>query len=394
MELAPRFLKQPPDESFFLFGARGTGKSTWCLQEYSNAARLDLLAPDVLRAYTAKPERLKEYTLGQPDGATIIIDEVQKAPELLSVVHSIMELKRGYKFILTGSSSRKLKHTGVDMLAGRALLRIMHPFMAGELGKHFSLETALEQGMLPVVWDSSAPSDILKSYVGIYLREEVMMESLVRNLGNFSRFLEAVSFSHGQVLNISNVARECSVQRKSVEGYISILEDLLLASRVPVFQRRAKRAVIWHPKFYYFDTGVFRSLRPKGPLDSPEEINGAALEGLVFQHLRAWSDYRRQDVKLYYWRTRSGTEVDFILYGTGCFRAIEVKNTAEIRSGDLKPLKSFRDDYPECTPLMLYRGTSPMVIDDILCIPVYRFLEELHPDKGLPQRHSLSASFS
>ncbi len=386
MELAPRFLKYPPDESFFLFGARGTGKSTWCLQEFRSAARLDLLAPDVLRAYTAKPERLTEYTLGQPDGATIIIDEVQKAPELLMVVHSIMELKRGYHFILTGSSSRKLKQTGVDMLAGRALLRTMHPFMAGELGKHFSLEIALEQGMLPVVWDSSVPSDVLKSYVGIYLREEVLMESLVRNLGNFSRFLEAVSFSHGQVLNITNVARECSVQRKSVEGYISILEDLLLASRVPVFQKRAKRAVTAHPKFYYFDTGVFRSLRPKGPLDRPEEINGAALEGLVFQHLRAWSDYSSEEMKLYYWRTRSGTEVDFILYGTGCFWAIEVKNTSEIRSGDLKPLKSFKDDYPECIPLMLYRGTSPMMIDGILCMPVYQFLQELHPDKGLSQQ--------
>lgn len=231
-----------------------------------------------------------EYTLGQPDETTIVIDEVQKVPELLSVVHSILELKRGYRFILTGSSSRKLKQTGVDMLAGLAVLRTMHPFMAGELGSYFSLETALEQGMLPVVWDSPSPSDVLKSYVGVYLREEVMMESLVRNLGNFSRFLEAVSFSHGQVLNISNVARECGVQRKSVEGYISILEDLLLASRVPVFQRRAKRAVTGHPKFYYFDTGVFRSIRPKGPLDSPDEINGAALEGLVFQHLRAWSE--------------------------------------------------------------------------------------------------------
>ena len=381
MELAPRFLKHHPDESFFLFGARGTGKSTWCLQEFSNAARLDLLAPDILRAYTAKPERLTEYTLGQPNGATIVIDEVQKAPELLMVVHSIMELKQGYRFILTGSSSRKLKQAGVDMLAGRALLRTMHPFMAGELRELFSLETALEQGMLPVVWDSSAPSDVLKSYVGIYLREEVMMESLVRNLGNFSRFLEAVSFSHGQVLNISNVARECSVQRKSVEGYISIL-----ASRIPVFQRRAKRAVTAHPKFYYFDTGVFRSLRPKGPLDRPEEINGAALEGLVFQHLKAWSDYSSQDIKLYYWRTRSGTEIDFILYGIDCFWAIEVKNTSEIRSGDLKPLKSFRDDYPECMPLILFRGSSPMVIDGILCMPVQRFLQELRPDKGLTQR--------
>ncbi len=385
MELASRFLRHPCGESFFLFGARGTGKSTWCLQEYRDAARLDLLAPDILRAYTAKPERLMEYSLGQPDETTIVIDEVQKVPELLSVVHSILELKRGYRFILTGSSSRKLKQTGVDMLAGRAVLRTMHPFMAGELGSYFSLETALEQGMLPVVWDSSSPSDVLKSYVGVYLREEVMMESLVRNLGNFSRFLEAVSFSHGQVLNISNVARECGVQRKSVEGYISILEDLLLASRVPVFQRRAKRAVTGHPKFYYFDTGVFRSIRPKGPLDSPSEINGAALEGLVFQHIRAWSEYQKSDVKLYYWRTRSGYEVDFILYGEHCFQAIEVKNAREIRSKDLKPLKSFIDDYPECVPLMLYRGTSSLVIDGVLCMPVSRFLKELHPDKALLQ---------
>jgi len=199
---------------------------------------------------------------------------------------------------------------------------------------------------------------------------------------------EVIQKAPGPTSDIVGILKET----KTDEGYISILEDLLLASRVPVFKRRAKRAVTGHPKFYYFDTGVFRSLRPKGPLDRLEEINGAALEGLIFQHLKAWSDYRGQDVKLYYWRTRSGTEVDFILYGTGCFRAIEVKNTAEIRSGDLKPLKSFRDDYPECMPLMLYRGTSSMVIDGILCMPVYRFLQELHPDKGLPQRHSLSAS--
>lgn len=380
MELAPRFLKHPTDESFFLFGARGTGKSTWCLKEYSDAERLDLLAPDILRSFTAKPERLREYTLGQPDGTTIIIDEVQKVPALLSVVHSIMELKKGYRFILTGSSSRKLKQAGVDMLAGRAYLRTMYPFMAGELGDSFSLSTALEQGMLPIVWDSPSPKDVLKSYVGVYLQEEVMMESLVRNLGNFSRFLEAVSFSHGQVLNISNVARDCSVQRKSVEGYISVLEDLLLASRVPVFARRAKRAVTVHPKFYYFDAGVFRSLRPSGPLDKPEEIRGAALEGLVFQHLIAWAEYGRRDVRLYYWRTRSGTEVDFVLYGKGCFWAIEVKNTKEVRGRDLKPLKSFRNDYPECTALFLFRGERPMKIDGILCIPVDLFLQELHPD--------------
>jgi len=385
MELALRFLKDTDRESFFLFGARGTGKSTWCFNEFGNSTRIDLLSPDVLRFYIAKPERLKEYALGQPEGTTIIVDEVQKIPELLSVVHEIIEMKKGYKFVLTGSSSRKLKHTGVDLLAGRALLRTMHPFMAAELGESFSLEIALEQGMLPVVWDSSSPSEVLKSYVGIYLREEVILESLVRNLGNFSRFLEAITFSHGQVLNISNVARECGVQRKSAEGYVSILEDLLLATRIPVFQRRAKRAVTAHPKFYLFDAGVFRSLRPRGPLDRPEEINGAALEGLVYQHLRAWAEYGSGDFRLYYWRTKAGTEVDFILYGTDCFWAIEVKNTAEIRSRDLRPLKTFADDYPESQSLVLYRGDSTMLIDGILCMPVGEFLRGVIPDKKLVQ---------
>jgi len=385
MELATRFLNDIPRESYFLFGARGTGKSTWCLRELRGAKRIDLLSPDVLRWYAAKPERLREYTLGLTAGTTIVIDEVQKVPDLLSVVHEILEMRRKYRFVMTGSSSRKLKKSGVDLLAGRALLRTMCPFMAAEIREHFSLELALDQGMIPVVWDSEHPSEVLKSYVGIYLREEVMMEGLVRDLGGFSRFLEAASFSHGAILNISNVARDCGVQRKTVEGYLSILEDLLLASRVPVFQKRSRRAVVAHPKFYFFDTGVFRSLRPRGQLDRPEEIHGAALEGLVYQHLRAWIEYGQDDAHLYYWRTKAGTEVDFIIYGQNCFWAVEVKNAAEIRKNDLRPLKAFMEDYPESSGLLLYRGTSPLLIDDILCLPVEDFLLDLIPGKEIAQ---------
>ncbi|MCK5037330.1 MAG: ATP-binding protein [Candidatus Sabulitectum sp.] len=383
MEIASRFLNAPTNTSFFLFGARGTGKSTWCLQEFPGAARLDLLDPEVLRSFVARPERLKEFTLGQPPGSVIVVDEIQKAPELLSVVHSLIELKLGYCFILTGSSSRKLKRTGVDLLAGRALLRTMHPFMAGELGEEFCLETALELGMLPVVLDSSSSQDVLRSYVAVYIREEVIMEGLIRTLGGFSRFLEVVSFSHSQVLNISNVARECSVGRKTVEGYISVLEDLLLAWRIPVFQKRAKRATVQHPKFYFFDTGVFQSLRPRGPLDSPEEIAGAALEGLVAQHLRAWIDYDGMDVSMFYWRTMAGSEIDFILYGESDFWAIEVKHSDKIRKADLRPLKTFMKDYPECTPIFLYRGEIPLVIDGIYCCPCDDFLRKLHPGKPI-----------
>jgi len=350
---------------------------------FGDAIRVDLLSPDVFRAYSARPERLKELVLGHPDERVFVIDEVQRVPELLRVVHALIEEKRGWQFVLTGSSARKIKRTGADLLAGRAVLRTLHPFMAAELGEAFKLEEALEQGTLPLVVDSGNPADVLRTYASLYVREEVQMEGLVRNIGDFSRFMEAISFSHAGVLNVSNVARECEVGRKAVDGYVGILEDLLLAFRVPVFTRRAKRALAAHGKFFFFDAGVFRSLRPSGPLDRPEEIHGAALEGLVAQHLRAWDAYRGERSKLYYWRTRSGAEVDFVLYGPDGFWAIEVKNTGRVDGRDLRALRSFREEYPECRALFLYRGQERLVRHDILCVPCDEFLRQLHPSRAL-----------
>ena len=182
--------------------------------------------------------------------------------------------------MLTGSSARKLHRTGVDLLAGRAVLTTMHPFMAAELGAGFSLERALVQGLIPLVVDAADPAAALRSYAALYVREEVQAEGLVRNVGAFARFLEAVSFSHATVLNVSNLARECQVERKVADGYVEVLRDLLLAFTLPVFTRRARRRMTTHPKLYLMDAGLFRSLRPKGPLDRPEELAGAALEGL------------------------------------------------------------------------------------------------------------------
>jgi predicted AAA+ superfamily ATPase len=180
---------------------------------------------------------------------------------------------------------------------------------------------------------------------------------------------------------LSNVARECEVERKSVEAYVEILEDLLLAYQVPVFSKRAKRKVITHRKFYYFDAGVFRSLRPSGPLDRPEEIDGVALEGLVAQHLTAWNDYRDHKNQLYFWRTPSGSEVDFVLYGPEVFWAIEVKNSSKIREEELRSLRTFKADYPECKPYFLYRGKERLMKHGVLCMPCEDFLKALHPEK-------------
>jgi predicted AAA+ superfamily ATPase len=378
--MIPRFF-EAPKQSFFLFGPRGTGKTTWLRTATRDALWLDLLEPDVFRSYSARPERLRELVLGNKDKRTIVIDEIQRVPELLSVVHGLIEEKRRWQFILTGSSARKLRRGGADLLAGRVLRRTLHPFMAAELGKGFSLAKALKHGLLPLVATSQTPEEVLKAYAALYVREEVQMEGLVRNISGFSRFLEAASFSHASVLNITNVAQECEVGRKVVEGYVSILEDLLLSFRIPVFTKRAKRATVSHPKFYYFDTGVFRSLRPTGPLDRPEEIEGGALEGLVAQHLVAWNAYRGEKNNIYYWRTRSGVEVDFVVYGQDVFWAIEVKNASRIREEDLKPLCAFKEDYPECNPILLYRGKERLLRKQVLCIPCEEFLVGLRPGK-------------
>jgi len=242
----------------------------------------------------------------------------------------------------------------------------------------------LLMGLLPLVWDSSQPDEAIRAYVSLYIGEEVKAEGMVRDIGAVSRFLEAVSFSHGAVLNTSEVARECEVSRKTVEGYLQILEDLLLSFRIPVFTKRARRHLTTHPKFYWFDAGVFRSVRPSGPLDRPEEIAGAALEGLVAQHLRAWIGYTNSNFSLYFWRTKSGAEVDFVVYGPGGFWAIEVKHSRSVRSKDLRPLKSFKQDYPEAKARFLYRGDEQLEIDGIRCMKCDDFLSELVPGNEMP----------
>lgn len=380
METIDRFFT-PPKSSFFLFGPRGTGKSTLVNERFPEALYIDLLEPETFRAYSAKPERLRERLLAEPRKRIVVVDEVQKVPDLLSLVHSLIEEKAGWRFVLTGSSARKLKRAGVDLLAGRALLQWLHPFMAAELGRRFSLEGTLHNGLLPVVLASENPKQVLDAYAALYLREEVQMESLVRNIGNFSRFLETVSFSHASLLNVSNVARECQIERKVVEGYVSVLEDLLLGYRLPVFTKRAKRALVTHPKFYLFDCGVYRSLRPSGPLDRPAEIEGLALEGLIAQHLRAWVDYSGSDCKLYFWRTRSGVEVDFVVYGPGDFFALEVKNAARLQPHDFRSLLAFKQDYPHCRAYLLYRGRERLVREGVLCLPCEEFLAALRPGK-------------
>ncbi len=227
-------------------------------------------------------------------GKTIIIDEIQKVPELLSIVHVLIEEKKKWKFILTGSSARKLQRQGVDLLGGRALNKVLHPFMAVELEDNFNLEDALLFGLLPLRFGVADAFATLQAYISIYLEEEVASEGIVRNIEPFARFLSVMSFSHGSLLNITNIGRECSVKRTTVASWVAILEELLIGYQIPIFEHRAKRELSSHPKFYFFDAGVYRALRPCSVMDTVSELDGAALEGLVAQHLMAWKDYSSQ----------------------------------------------------------------------------------------------------
>ncbi|HAT71819.1 MAG TPA: ATPase [Elusimicrobia bacterium] len=382
MSILSRYLT-PPRKSFFLFGPRGTGKSLWVKEQFKKALFLDFLSPETFRTYSAYPERLREIIAANPGKTDIVLDEIQKVPQVLTVIHSLIEEHKDLRFIMTGSSSRKIKKTGADLLGGRASSVSMHPFMAAELAGAFSLNTALETGLLPLVRFAEDPRQTLAGYLALYIKEEVQAEALVRNIPAFARFLEAVSFSHGSILNISGVARECAAERKTVEGYLKILEDLLLSFQVGVFTKRAKRRLVEHSKFYFFDAGVFRSIRPRGPLDRPQEIDGGALEGLVAQQLRAWIDYRGKENRLYYWRTPKGLEVDFVVYGEDGIFAFEVKNSAKVYPESLRALEAFKQDYPEAECVCLYRGAERLKKGNILCLPCGEFLAGIKPGKLL-----------
>lgn len=381
---------QLPSLSCFLFGPRGIGKSTFLRhalgQSHDEVLTIDLLEGMLSTALLANPQRLAELIPSDFSG-TVVIDEVQKVPQLLDEVHRLIET-RGIRFVLTGSNARKLRQTQANMLAGRALTLTMHPFTAAELGDAFDLEKALAYGLLPSLYDEKKPDldpvHYLQSYLQTYLREEVQQEGLTRNLEGFARFLEAASFSQAEVLNVSAIARECHIGRKSAESYFQILEDLLIAFTLPAFDKRAQRKVVQHPKFFFFDLGVYRALRPKGPLDNPEEIDGAALETLVIQHLRAFNDYQRLGFSFFYWRTRTGQEVDLVCYGERGLYAYEIKRSSRIDPRFLKGLQAFRQDYPMAQCSLIYGGDRRLQIDGIQVVPIAAFLRSLGSQRATP----------
>lgn len=379
----PRFYKPLKGRSFFLFGPRGTGKTTWLKEQFPSSQRIDLLHSETARLLLSGPERLEGLIDLQKKTLPIVIDEVQKVPALLDEVHRLIQDQK-LDFILTGSSARKLRRGGANLLAGRAYQRFFFPLTCWEIGDEFSVSKALERGLLPGAWNASDPREFLSAYVYTYLKEEVFAEGLTRSLETFSRFLEIASFSQAQVLSRAGIAQDVGTDVHLIASYLEILEDLLLAVRLPVFNKRAKRRMTAHPKFFYFDAGVYRALRPRGPLDTPEEIDGAALETLFLQHHRALGEFVKWDQELFFWRTSNRAEVDFISYGSAGIFAFEIKRSHQVRTADLHSLQLFQQDYPKARCFLFYGGKEQKRIDGIDVIPFEMGLSRLPEIFGVP----------
>ncbi len=297
-----------PDQSFFLMGPRGSGKTTWLKAAFPDAHWIDLLSEDVYQRLLANPGLFAQELRPLQAGSWVVVDEIQRLPNLLNEVHLFIEEKR-LLFVLCGSSARKLKRAGVNLLAGRALRRFMHPFVPEELGADFDLDEALGVGTLPIVWDSFNRPEVLEAYAQLYLKEEIQAEALVRNLGGFARFLPLAALFHGQVVNVTNIAREAEVARTTVSGYLDILEETLLCFRLPAYEAKARVRERKLPKWYWCDPGIVRAMkRASGPVLAEER--GTLFEGLVAQTLRAYRDYRGICDDIFYWSTAGSSRVE------------------------------------------------------------------------------------
>ena len=365
-----------PDNSFFLWGSRQTGKSTLLKALYPDAMLIDLLKANEFRRYSQKPERLREELAAQPATTPVIIDEIQKAPQLLDEVHWLIE-NQGVHFALCGSSARKLRRGHANLLGGRAIRYALYGLTSAELGSNFELKRLLNHGYLPRHYDANKPVRLLQAYVSDYLKEEIAAEGLVRNLPAFANFLEAAALTDGEVLNYSNLASDCSVAKNTVKEYFQILQDTLLGHSVPAYTRRPKRRITKTPKFYFADVGVVNHLAKRHTLEPGSELFGKALENWVCHELKAWSEYREQFLELSYWRLSSGIEVDFILGNLDA--AIEVKASRQIKNSHLKGLRELQKDQPSLKQkiIVCLEQKARKTDDDILILPAEEFANKL-----------------
>lgn len=366
----------PPGQSAFLWGPRKTGKSTYLHDVFPDAVYYDFLRSDVALEHARRPSLLRERLEARPDEAAniVVLDEVQKVPALLDEVHWLIE-NRKRQFILCGSSARKLKRGRANLLGGRAWRYEMHPLVSDELGD-VDLLGALNRGLIPSHYYSENAKKALEAYTIDYLQEEVFAEGLTRNVPAFSRFLEAVGYSHGELINYASIARDCGVDAKTVKEYYQILSDTLLGRLVHPFKKRQGRQVIGKAsKFFLFDVGIAGALTKRHVAEERGEQFGRALEHFVFMELAAHGSYAELGYAIEFWRTKSGLEVDFVLGGGEV--AVEVKGASEVDDRDLRGLRAFVDEHRPKAAFVVCNERESRVVGGIRVMPWRAFLREL-----------------
>lgn len=374
-------------KSVFLFGPRQCGKSSLVSHDLADAHLFDLLSSDTLIRLSSDPGYIEKTCT---DGRIIVIDEIQKLPSLLDEVHRLIE-RRGFRFLLTGSSARKLRRKGVNLLGGRARVKRLHPFSASELKDLFDLDRAVNYGLLPPVVFSDEPEEDLADYIDEYLRQEIIAEGATRNLPAFSRFLEIAACANGEQIDYSAISRDAQVPRSTVQEYFRILKETLLADEVPVWKRGGKRKTVETSKFYLFDSGVARRLSRRRETSAGTPEYGHLFETWVHHELRCYLDARVRDGEISYWRTSAGVEVDFVVGNA----AIEVKSASRIDRHDLRSLKAISEEGHFDRRIIVCREPKTAHVDGIDILPAREFVERLWKDEivDITKEELLTATF-
>lgn len=359
-------------ESAFLWGARQTGKSTLLKKMFPGSLYFDLLLSNEYESFLRNPSLLRQRVEANKEGL-VIIDEIQRIPALLNEIHWLI-VNRNAQFILSGSSPRKILRSGANLLGGRAYRYELYPLVAAEI-PDFNLIKALNQGLLPRHYLSANPRKMISSYIGSYLQDEIAIEARIRNISTFSSFLEKAAFSNGEIVNYTNIAADCGVSAPTIKEYFQILEDTLIGRFVQSFQKKPKRRVILAPKFYFFDVGIANFLLKRGEISFGSEAFGSAFEHFIYQEIFAHSHYSGINYPIYYWRTASQIEVDFILADHEV--AIEVKSTDNVQLRHLKGLKAFADEYSVKQQIVVSNDPYPRQINDIKVLPWIEFIRQL-----------------
>lgn len=366
-------LEDENNDSIFLWGARQVGKTTLLEHLFPHARYYDLLQAHEFERLLRQPSILSQELAYLKEGDLVIIDEVQKVPQILDEVHSLIHRKK-LRFILSGSSPRKLKRNKANLLGGRALKKILFPLVSAEI-PDFDLIKAVNNGMIPRHYMVNNPWERFRAYIGVYLNEEIREEALSRNLKSFSRFMEVAAISNGEMIVYKNIAQDCGIDYRTVKDYFEILNDTLTGYFIQGFTSTLKRRAIQSPKFYFFDVGIVNYLLNKKNLLPGSEAFGHSFEHFIIQELIAYLDYTRSTEKLTYWRTSSGYEVDAII-GEGRI-AIEIKSIQEVKSRHLKGLKAFMEDFPKAKAIVVSLDKYPGILNGVEIIPAEQFLKLL-----------------